>query len=193
MNKKLLSVFLTIAIIVQLAFPVGALISAKVFENNFEKYGQIYKIKLSTLSYDSYGAVIDESQIGMISYGIDAALPDDNYLSAYAKVTVGEDGYAKLEFSKSKPKGENYLKEKYGWEYNFLEEYEYIKKIGMIESVRFIKTETGYEYFGNEKIRQNVNDIYVEAKIYKGKGVALDFYVDGEKLEDVLSDLNNRL
>lgn len=192
MNKKLLSVFLALAIIVQLAFPVGALVSAKVFENNFEKYGRVYKIKLSSLNYDCNALAINGEEVGTVYYELEADLSDDDFSAYYAQVTVSDDGYAKLEFSNNKPTGNNYLKNQY-WKFTFLEENLQIKRFGKINGVSFVKAETGYEYYVYEAIRKKVNDLYVEAKIYKGKGVALDFYVDGEKLEDVLSDLNNRL
>lgn len=189
MNKKLLSILLGIVIFAQLLFPTIAIIESNKGANS-EQFSEIYKIRLMNIVYIKFS-----DRETYISCNIEDAedLLDFDSFQKYAIITQNENGYANIEFTSKRPDCDNYISSK---EYNSALELKGDKSFPAYENIFyafFFDTDAEDPEAGREKIESNGHisvsknlDIYLEASVYKGKLVRLGYYVDGERLEDLL-------
>ena len=186
-NKKLLTVLLVAAVLVQLAFPIGGIIYKKAYDRSFEKHGEIYKIKLYSLSYQSLG------DSGALIYNIPGGT-DEIFGKRYMSLTTGSDGFAEYEFSSKRPSGDNYIEGEKRHLY-FQLPYEASEiEVSLFEKliiVNFTDIEGQFSIDGGGYIDVGAKEIYLEAKVYKGRFMPIACYVDGVNAEEILSFYND--
>lgn len=186
-NKKLLTVLLVAAVLIQLAFPIGGIIYKKAYDRSFEKHGEIYKIKLSSLSYQSLG------DSGALIYNIPGGT-DEIFGKRYMSLTTGSDGFAEYEFSSKRPSGDNYIEGEKRHLY-FQLPYEASEiEVSLFEKlimVNFTDIEGQFSIDGGGYIDVGAKEIYLEVKVYKGRFMPIACYVDGVNAEEILSFYND--
>lgn len=184
MSKKILSISLMVVILIQLIFPVYAIVNATQAQNS----GEVYKFKVLSIHYDN--SVID-CNIDLIGMYEDFDFDEDYGPNKYVIVTKDENGFANITTSKEKPKTSNYITRKaYDFNYNICNNHSYkfnnINYAFLLNSknknASSIVTKDGTEH------NVQITDLYLEAKIYNGKLLVLEYYVNGITLESFLDD-----
>lgn len=191
MNKKLFSIALVLTILLQLSFPVYAII-----KSNESKNGETYKIKLNSWEYHNslMGGSVYVTSEEMDEYWLECSEADE-YIGddrTYCIITTGEDGFANFEFVREKPSCDNYISSN---EYdpsglNFYGDENY-HKLDRVEYIYLIDYETekfqSQICFANDDMDvAKIEEIYMEVSIDKGKMIRLGYYVNGQRIEDFL-------
>ena len=183
-KKKLLAAVLIIVVIIQLAFPIGALIKNKTFTQRFEKYGEVYKIRLSGVSYFNNGGEYSYFFYSFKEIG-------DTFGKRYAVVTRDSEGFAHFELQGKNPSGNNYIKtEEAHLYFSFPSTIDTDLVTQKLMTVNFIDNDTRFSIDAGGYIDMGAENMYLEAKIYDGSAKVLGIYIDGVDAKSVISDLD---
>lgn len=173
-NKKGIIILIAVMFI-QLLIPVGMIAYRNNEKDTALETGEKYLFRIEYLYYMD----------GCITFDIKNAYKID---TRYAAVEKGEDGYAVITASKSRPKGENYIRSSVDTDFSFPE---YIINTETYENLDFVQFTNGTVSVNYETYLNSYENIYLEAYVYKGEVSVNEIYIDGEKIEDVLEELNN--
>lgn len=171
---------------IKLFLPVviaGVFLIFSACSSNSEK-GDIYKIKLRTLSYDSS----NENGSRLIpGYEI----IKKNWGKKYAEISTGEEGFAVLSLTNTKPDGNSYIEREKGNLFFSMPSFEYrTDDYSRLKKINFTDLHGQFSIDGGGFIDVGKDEIYMSARVYKGKITPLGFYCDGLRVEDILSDYN---
>ena len=181
MNKKLLSVFLAAAIVLQFIFPVYGIVSTVSKKHDVEENGGIFRVSLPYLQFYD----------GICRYDMPICASSEEMF--YASVSTGEDGIAVFDVTTSKPSTPYYVAAEN--DYAFYEAPKQLVEYGKYKNISCVDFNTGTEpgtVFGpSGTVNTDVGEIIAEVIIYNGNVVTKEFYIDGVPLHDVLSYLND--
>lgn len=181
MRKKLPFLILSIIIFIQICVPVGLITYHKIDSNLAEAKGEKFRFYIDNLSYHP------GSDNGILFFAVEERTPWE-WDRIYADIEVDEEGYAILNYSEKKPKGDYYIKSSEHKDFYFPITSVITKTYDHLYVMTFNKNYSDYYTpFGY------YNEAYLEAYVYKGRVGALKVYIDGMEADEFLSNLNESI
>lgn len=183
MRKKLPYIFLAIIIFIQICVPVGMITYQKIDSNLAEAKGEKFRFYIDSLSYHP------GPNNGILFFYIEERTPWE-WGCIYADIEVDEEGYAILNYSEKKPKGDYYIKSSEHKDFYFPITEIITESYYHLYNIELQKDYSDYDYntpFGYYK------DAYLEAYVYKGRVGAPKIYIDGMEADEYLSMLNENI
>lgn len=186
MRKKLPFVILAIIMFAQICVPVGLITYQKIDSNLAEAKGEKFRFYIDNLSYHP------GPNNGILFFAVEERTPWE-LGCIYADIEVDEEGFAILNYSEKKPKGNYYIKSSEHKDFYFpidevkTNSYEHLYEMHFNKKYSdFYVSVPGIEKFYYE-------EAYLEAYVYKGRVGAPKVYIDGMEADEFLSLLNQNI
>lgn len=180
MNKKPLTFILIVVMLIQLFFPVAGIVYKNVIEPKAIENAPTYKMKLTRID-----CVCKYDCMVYLNYADDSSTQFGK--NRYATLTVDSDGFAQYELSLTKPKTGDYAKT-LGYAYLCFPDVNItLPQYEKLTEVVFTENEIMFSIDPDGYITAGADEMYLEAKIYRGRVIPLNVYVDEVNILDALS------